>query len=80
MEIKLSQEQSKLLLEIVNRRDPGNRLIRSAQLDLEKDQRLALCELLADDLAETGLTHVGEVNRRGESIERLIDALRPRES
>jgi hypothetical protein len=78
MKNRLSKDQADLLLSIIRRRTPDSALSVTNLLTLAEGERLKLCDLLADELAATGLTATGDLRPRGELIEDLIDALNPR--
>ena len=74
----LSESQADLVLSIVRKRAPEMIATVLKLSGLTREQRLRLCDVLADELSATGLTPNDEISGRGELIEDLIDALKPR--
>ena len=78
MPLRLSQEQEKLLAEVVSKRNPQlTSLVEDVnEIELTDSQRDELREAVADEFIETGLEENDEPNKRGLLLEDLIGRLR----
>ena len=78
MPLRLSQEQEKLLAEVVSKRNPQlTSLVEEVNdIELTDSQRDELREAVADEFIETGLEENDEPNKRGLLLEDLIGRLR----
>lgn len=78
MPIRLTQEQERLLAEVIGKRNPRlTRLVDDVNdIELTDSQRDELREAVADEFIETGLEENDEPNKRGFLLEDLIGRLR----
>ncbi|MFO0982589.1 MAG: hypothetical protein U1E76_12795 [Planctomycetota bacterium] len=77
--IRLSEQGFRLLREVLEKRAPEFLSIfrEDLQVNIRREQRRQLQELIGDELIDTGLQENDEPNARGLDLENLIDALSP---